>query len=63
MLQYATRRAPGPRFGLFVHHTDAEREWEYDRQGHIGALAKGLDEAPKRGWVVIDMKNESRNTI
>ena len=61
MLEYATG-GPGRRLGLFVHHTDAEREWEYDRQGHIGVLAKGLDEAPKRGWVIIDMKNEW-NTI
>ena len=47
-------RHSGPRLGLLVHHTDAEREWAYDRSSHIGQLACGLDEAPKRGgslWI------------
>jgi phosphoglycolate phosphatase-like HAD superfamily hydrolase len=57
MLQYTTA-APGARFGLIVHHTDAEREWAYDRDSHIGKLNKALDEAPKSGWVVTDMKKE-----
>ena len=39
------RRCGGARFGLIVHHTDAEREWAYDRQSHIGKLDKALDEA------------------
>ena len=55
MLEYTTTGA-GPRFGLLVHHTDAEREYAYDRQSHFGKLARGLDEAPKRGWVVADMR-------
>jgi phosphoglycolate phosphatase-like HAD superfamily hydrolase len=55
MLEWTTS-APGPRFALIVHHTDAEREWAYDRDSHIGRLARGLDEAPKRGWTVVDMK-------
>ena len=38
-----------------VHHTDAEREWAYDRASGIGRLDKGLDEARMRGWVVVDM--------
>ena len=57
MLEYATAGA-GRRFGLIVHHTDAEREWAYDRASHIGRLERGLDEAPKRGWVVVDMKTD-----
>ncbi len=57
MLEWTTS-APGARFGLIVHHTDAEREWAYDRDSHIGQLARGLDEAPKRGWTVVDMKND-----
>jgi phosphoserine phosphatase len=57
MLEWTTSAA-GPRFGLIVHHTDAEREWAYDRDSHIGALARGLDEAPKRGWVLVDMKQD-----
>jgi phosphoglycolate phosphatase-like HAD superfamily hydrolase len=57
MLQYTTA-GPGPRFGLIVHHTDAEREWAYDRTSHVGKLDKALNEAPKAGWVVVDMKKE-----
>lgn len=45
-------------FQLYVHHTDAEREWAYDRESHIGKLDKGLDEATEKGWTVIDMKND-----
>ncbi len=57
MLQW-TAAGEGPRFCLYVHHTDAEREWAYDRESHIGKLDKGLDEARKRGWTVVDMKND-----
>jgi phosphoserine phosphatase len=57
MLEWVTS-AKGPRFGLIVHHTDAEREWAYDRTSHIGQLVRGLDEAPKRGWTVADMKQD-----
>jgi len=62
MLQYTTiARDPGdawPRLGLIVHHTDAEREFAYDRNSHVGQLDKALDEAPLRGWLLIDMKND-----
>ncbi len=57
MLQW-TAAGDGARFCLFVHHTDAEREWAYDRASHIGKLDKGLDEAAQRGWTVVDMKND-----
>jgi hypothetical protein len=57
MLEWTTAR-PWPHFGLIVHHTDAEREWAYDRSSHIGQLTRGLDEAPKRGWIVADMKQD-----
>jgi len=57
MLEWTTS-AKGPRLGVVVHHTDAVREWAYDRESHIGQLARGLDEGPKRGWVIVDMKNE-----
>jgi hypothetical protein len=53
-----TTSGPGPRFGLVVHHTDAAREWAYDRESHVGRLAKALDEAPGRGWVIADMKRD-----
>lgn len=55
MLQWTTA-GTGPRLALIVRHTDAEREWAYDRQSHIGRLDKALDEASARGWVVVDMK-------
>lgn len=57
MLQWTTL-SPGPRFALIVHHTDAEREYAYDRQSPVGRLDKTIDEAPKRGWLVVDMKND-----
>src|SRR5690606_29391734 len=58
MLDYATAGA-GPRLGLLLHHTDAEREFKYDRE-HVpsGRLDRGLDEAPRRGWVLVDMKKD-----
>jgi len=57
MLQW-TAAGPGARFCLFVHHTDADREWAYDRTSSIGRLDKGLDEAKARGWTVVDMKTD-----
>jgi phosphoserine phosphatase len=60
MLEWATSGS-GPRLGVIVHHTDAAREWAYDRESHIGRLARGLDEAPKRGWIVADMKQDWKN--
>ncbi len=41
-----------------VHHTDAEREWAYDRDSHVGRLDQALTEAEKNGWTVVDMKND-----
>ena len=62
MLQYTTiprsEDDATPRFGLIVHHTDGDREWAYDRESHIGKLDKALNEAPQRGWTVVDMKND-----
>jgi phosphoserine phosphatase len=59
MLQW-TCSGSGQRFCLYVHHTDAEREWAYDRQSIIGRFDKGLDEATARGWTVVDMKGDWR---
>ena len=61
MLQWTTAGS-GPRFALIVHHTDAEREWAYDRQSHVGRLDKALDEAGANGWTVVSMKDDW-NTI
>ena len=57
MLQW-TAAGPGARFCLYVHHTDAAREWAYDRQSHVGTLDKGLDEANAQGWTVVSMKDD-----
>ena len=57
MLQW-TAAGPGPRFCLYVHHTDSEREWAYDRASSIGHLDKGLDEASARGWTIVDMRRD-----
>ncbi len=57
MLQWVAAGS-GERFCLYVHHTDAEREWAYDRESHIGRLDKGLDEAMERGWTIVDMKQD-----
>jgi hypothetical protein len=57
MLEWATA-GPGPRLGVILHHDDAEREVAYDRDSHIGRLARGLDEAPARGWTVVSMKDD-----
>jgi hypothetical protein len=45
-------------FMLYIHHTDADREWAYDRQSHIGKFDKGLDEAIARSWTLVDMKKD-----
>lgn len=59
MLQWTTM-AGGSRFGMLVHHTDAAREWAYDRNSDIGHLDRALDQARERGWIVVDMKRDWR---
>lgn len=57
MLQW-TAAGKGARFMGLVHHTDAAREWAYDRQSKIGRLDKALDEAKSQGWTVVDMASD-----
>ena len=57
MLQW-TAAGSGKRLMIYVHHTDAEREWAYDRESHVGKLDKGLDEAAAKGWTVVDMAKD-----
>jgi hypothetical protein len=57
MLQW-TMSEGGARFALLVHHTDAEREWAYDRKSPFGRLDKALDEAQAKGWTIVDMKSD-----
>jgi phosphoserine phosphatase len=57
MLEWTTS-GPGRRLGVLVHHTDAEREWAYDRGSKVGKLERALEAAPSRGWIVVDMKND-----
>jgi phosphoserine phosphatase len=57
MLQW-TAGGGRPGFCLYVHHTDVEREWAYDRESPIGKLDQGLDEAAAKGWTVAGMKED-----
>ena len=57
MLEWA-KGGSGVRFALIVHHTDAEREWAYDRNSSVGKLDKALDAAQAEGWTIVDMKND-----
>jgi phosphoglycolate phosphatase-like HAD superfamily hydrolase len=57
MLEWA-KGGGGVRFALIVHHTDAEREWAYDRTSSMGRLDKALDAAQAAGWTVVDIKND-----
>jgi phosphoserine phosphatase len=57
MIEY-TMAGEGRRMGLFVHHTDADREYAYDRKSHVGTLDKALDKADITGWIIVDMKKD-----
>ncbi|NOQ15784.1 MAG: haloacid dehalogenase-like hydrolase [Methyloprofundus sp.] len=57
MLQW-TAAGTGKRFMMLVQHTDAQREYAYDRESHIGKLDKALDEAAARDWTVVDMQKD-----
>jgi phosphoserine phosphatase len=57
MLQWTTMSG-GVRLGVIVHHTDAEREYAYDRQSHFGRLDVALDAAAMNNWTVVDMKRD-----
>jgi hypothetical protein len=57
MLEW-TAAGAGPKLMGLVHHTDAQREWAYDRESHIGRLDKALDKARAKKWIVVDMKRD-----
>jgi hypothetical protein len=57
MMQYTTTGS-GPRFGMYVHHTDSVREYFYDRKPSLARLCKGLDDATKYHWLIVDMKTD-----
>jgi phosphoserine phosphatase len=61
MLQWTTA-GDGPRFALVVHHTDADREWAYERSS-AGVLDKALEEARAKGWTIVDMKTDWRRVF
>lgn len=59
MLEYTTINNPRPSLGVIIHHTDAEREYSYDKAPRSsGRLVSALAEAPQRGWLVVDMKDD-----
>lgn len=57
MLEWVTA-GDGPRLGLIVHHTDADREFAYDRDSAVGRLVDGLDKGPELGWLIVDMAQD-----
>jgi hypothetical protein len=57
MLQWAAA-VPGRHFALIVHHTDADREYAYDRKSQFGRLDKALDAAPSMGWTLVGTKDD-----
>jgi len=57
MLEY-TAAGRGPTLEVLVHHTDAQREYSYDRESKVGRLDKALDEAQEKHWVIVDMKTD-----
>jgi phosphoserine phosphatase len=57
MMQW-TSSGEGARFCLYVHHTDAEREWAYDRDSYVGKFDKGIEQARADGWTIVDMQND-----
>jgi len=58
MMQYTEASKKYKTLQLYVHHTDSEREWAYDRKSHVGRLDKGLDYANKHHWSIVDMKKD-----
>ncbi|WP_217877211.1 HAD family hydrolase [Pseudoalteromonas shioyasakiensis] len=57
MLEW-TAAGEGPRFSALIHHTDALREWAYDKNSHVGRLDEALNQAKHEGWLVVDMKKD-----
>ncbi|WP_413291261.1 HAD family hydrolase [Bdellovibrio sp. HCB337] len=57
MLEWVTSQ-DRPHLGLLLHHTDAEREWSYDRGSHVGKLNRALDAASRARWILVDMKKD-----
>ncbi len=58
MMQYTDANREHKTLQLYVHHTDAKREWAYDRVSHVGKLDKGLDYALDKRWTIVDMKKD-----
>lgn len=62
MIEYTTA-GEGRRLGLYVHHTDGDREYAYDRKSHVGTLDKALDQAAAKGWIIVDMKKDWKSVF
>jgi phosphoglycolate phosphatase-like HAD superfamily hydrolase len=58
MLHWTSTASGYPRFAMLLHHTDSVREWSYDINSHIGKLEKGLKDAEKNNWVLVDMEKD-----
>jgi phosphoserine phosphatase len=62
MLQW-TEAGDGLTMMAIIHHTDGEREWEYDRNSLVGKLDKALDIARSQRWLIVDMKKDWRQVF
>jgi phosphoglycolate phosphatase-like HAD superfamily hydrolase len=57
MLEYTTMGNPRPSLGVLIHHTDDQREYQYDEKPPAtGKLVSALQAAKPNGWIVVDMK-------
>lgn len=57
MLEWTAARR-GPCLMGLVHHTDAAREWAYDRGSPVGKLEAALRMALTKGWLVVDIERD-----
>ncbi|MBM7073317.1 haloacid dehalogenase-like hydrolase [Shewanella sp. 202IG2-18] len=53
-----TDESKGLHLSGLIHHTDAKREWAYDRKGKVGKLDKALEYGKTHHWTIVDMKKD-----
>lgn len=53
----------GARIALLLHHDDAEREVQYDREFKLSPLVEALDKAGELGITVVSMKRDWRQVF
>ena len=63
LVMHGGPRVPRASLALILHHDDEKREVAYDRESHVGRLVRGLDEGPKRGWMIVSMKDDWKSVF